>query len=131
MQIKWKRANPVIGPHRMHCIDAAHCYTCRTFRGLCVVLVCAEHSKHGWTDRDAVWNVDSRGGTKNHVLDEWIQIHAKRSTLAESCVRYPWDNRLVQSLRPQNATRTETTQQERRPTAMLPVTTITLATCYY
>ena len=34
--VKYKRNICIIRPRRMHRIDAAYCYRCRTFRGLCV-----------------------------------------------------------------------------------------------
>jgi len=44
--------------HRMHCIDAAYCYSRRTFRGRCVCLI-GQWSRrwtlqNGWTNRDDV-----------------------------------------------------------------------------
>ena len=64
-------------PHRMRRIDAAYCYTCHTFRCLCLSIGhTGELCENGWTDRHAV---DESGqtcvGPRKHVLD-YISICA-------------------------------------------------------
>jgi len=60
-------ATCVFKPHLMHHIDAAYCYTCRTF---CYVGHISEPCKNRRTDGDAVLGAIGRlTCARNHVLD--------------------------------------------------------------
>jgi len=71
-------------------LDAAYCYTCRTFRGLsgCVGQT-GESCRNDWTDNDTVWGVDSYW----YVLaQQTTQDYRTGSTLA-STGEYDWSVR--------------------------------------
>ena len=64
----------IIRPHRSTTyVDAAYCYrpssvVCRS------VCHSSESCKNGWTDRDAVWVMDSDGPKESHMLDRGPQV---------------------------------------------------------
>ena len=59
----------IIRPYRMHCIDPAYCYRCRTWSVCVYVFVLVAwmcFTKSGWTDRDTFWGL-TRLFPRNHV----------------------------------------------------------------